>query len=86
MSWLSFIVYIADVFILGTYALLAAVSPHASPWVQRKRAQWFHWANMAGGAPTLIYEATVHAWPVMPLTGVFCLVGTIGTWRSRGTN
>lgn len=83
MSWLSFIVYIADVFILGTYLLLASLNPHAAPWVARRRTQWFHWANAAGGVPTLVFEAGVHAWPVMPLTGVFCIAGFIGSWRSR---
>ena len=86
MSWLSFIVYIADVFILGTYGLMAALDAHAAPWVARRRTQWFHWANAAGGVPTLWFEVTVHAWPVIPLTATFCVLGIIGTWRTRGAN
>jgi hypothetical protein len=74
MNILSLLVYVGDVWVIGTYTLLALGKIKVRP---------FHWANAGAGVPTIIFEVLVHAWPVVPLTGVFCIVGCIGTWRNR---
>ena len=71
---LSLLVYIADAAVLSTYGLLAFGKIKPRP---------FHWANALGGVPTLLFEVGVHAWPVMPLTGTFCVLGWVGVWRTR---
>lgn len=60
---------LADVFILGTYALTAVAG-----WP----AWWFHLANAVGCVPLLIVEYRQGAWAVMPVTGAFGLVGWAG--------
>jgi len=74
MNLLSLLVYIGDAWVLSTYALLAFGKIKVRP---------FHWANAVAGVPTITFEVLVHAWPVMPLTVVFCAVGWIGVWRTR---
>lgn len=74
MTWLSLFVYVGDAWVLTTYTLLA---------FEKIKPRPFHWANAGAGVPTLTFEALVHAWPVMPLTLVFCVVGWIGVWRTR---
>jgi hypothetical protein len=73
---LSLLVYVSDVFVLGTYGLLAIMHERAE--------RWFHWANALGGAPTILFELHARAYPVMPLTVTFCVLGWVGVWRTRG--
>lgn len=65
---LEIIAYLSDAWVLATYALLA----------RRGRVVPFHWANALGAAPLLIIEVTQRAWPVIPLTGTFCVLGWVG--------
>jgi hypothetical protein len=71
---LSLAVYVGDVAVLSTYFTMTM------GWL---KVQPFHYANAVFGVPTLAFEISVHAWPVMPLTVTFCLVGWIGVWRTR---
>lgn len=68
MSWLNLVAYVSDAFVLGTYALLARTG----------RALPFHWANALGAVPLLVVEVTTEAWPVVPLTLTFCVLGWVG--------
>lgn len=63
--------YVADVAILGTYALLARTG----------KARPFHWANALGVFPVAAVEVVAHAWPVMPLTLTFGVLGWVGVLR-----
>lgn len=74
MVVLSLAVYFGDVAVLSSYFLMTMGWAKVRP---------FHYANAVFGVPTLAFEISVHAWPVMPLTGVFCAVGWIGLWRTR---
>lgn len=65
---LDLIAFVTDAVILTTYFLMARGRP----------ALWFHWANALGCIPLLVVEATSHAWPVMPLTAAFGLIGWAG--------
>lgn len=68
---LSVLAYIADAAILGTYAWLSRKGP----------SRPFHIANALGAIPLLAVEVTAHAWPVLPVTASFGLVGWYG-WLS----
>lgn len=65
----SVISYVADVFILGTYLLIAVAG-----WP----VWWFHLANAIGCVPLLVVEYRQRAYPVMPLTGAFGVIGWLG--------
>lgn len=65
--------YLADLWILATYALLARTG--------RPRA--FHCANAIGCIPLLTAEALTHLWPVMLLTGAFGAIGWVGLIQDR---
>ena len=72
MTALSALVYVLDAWVLGTYALLA----------KRGKARPFHWANAVGAIPTVTFEVLVHAWPIIPLTGTFGVLGWVGVWST----
>lgn len=61
--------YVADAFILGTYLLIAVAG--WSVW-------WFHLANALGCVPLLVIEYRQRAYPVMPLTASFGVIGWLG--------
>jgi len=65
--------YLADVWILGTYALLARYG----------RTRPFHWANAIGCIPLLAAEGLAGLWQVMVLTGTFGVIGWLGVWKTR---
>lgn len=67
MTLLSISGYAADAWILFTYWLLA----------RGGKARAFHLANAIGCIPLISIEALQHAWPVIPLTATF---GVIGAW------
>lgn len=64
--------YIADVWILGAYAVAATSG----------RVRWFHLANAVGCYPILAVEVVAHAWPALILTAAFGAIGTVGVARS----
>ena len=66
--------YIADVWILGTYALLSRTG----------KARPFHWANAVGCFPLLLAEYYAGLWQVMVLTGTFGALGWLGLWNNGG--
>lgn len=65
---LTLLGYLADVAILTTYAYLARTG----------RARPFHAANAIGAVPLLVIETTTGAWPVVPLTLTFAVLGIVG--------
>lgn len=69
---LAAVSYVADALILGTYALA----------VRTGRLFWFHAANAVGFVPLCIVELAQHAYPVLPVTGTFGVLGIVGVWRS----
>lgn len=69
---LTLLAYLADVAILGTYAALASGRYTARP---------FHYANALGGAPLVLIEVTTGAWPVLPLTLTFTVLGWWGVLK-----
>lgn len=66
--------YVADAFILSTYGL-AVFTGVARP---------FHWANAIGGIPLLAVEILTGAWPVVPLTATFTVLGWVGVIPRKG--
>lgn len=75
MKPLDIIAYVSDAWVLATYAWLA----------RRAKPIPFHWANALGAAPLLVIEVTQKAWPVLPLTSTFCLLGWWGLWTEYVT-
>lgn len=71
---LSILGYLADAAILGAYFWMTR-------WPQR--AIWFHWANAVGCIPLVGIEIVTHAWPVLPLTATFGVLGAYGVRRQR---
>lgn len=65
--------YVADVLILGTYALLS----------QTGKVRPLHWANALGCFPLLYLEINARLWPVVIITGMFGVLGWFGVWRTR---
>lgn len=63
------VAYVSDAVVLVTY-LLAALNPG--------NLIWFHWANALGAAPLLLVEIKQKAYPVIPLTATFCVLGWVG--------
>lgn len=63
--------YIADVWILATYAATVR-GGHVRP---------FHWANAIGSIPILAVETIGRVWPAFILTFTFGLIGWIGVLR-----
>lgn len=66
--------YLADVWILGTYAVMTARPQHARS---------FHWANAIGCVPLLVAEVNAGLWQVVAITGTFGVLGWFGVWRTR---
>lgn len=71
MTWLA---HLASASILVTYALMA--------W--RGRIYPFHVANALGAPPLLWVEVSTGAWPVVPLTATFGVLGVVGMVKERG--
>lgn len=65
--------YIADAWILGTYALLARTG----------RERPFHWANAIGCAPIIVLEVQAGAYVPLVLTSVFGAIGWFGVLRNK---
>lgn len=68
MTWLTALAYLADVAVLGTYAMVArggSVRP-------------FHWANALGCFPIIGVEIVAGAWPPLVLTATFGALGWVG--------
>lgn len=63
---LNILGYLADVFLLGTYATI------------KKHPRWYDWANFLCFPVLLIIETTAGAYPVIPLTATF---GVLGGWH-----
>jgi hypothetical protein len=64
--------FMADAWILSTYALLA----------HKKIAKPFHWANAIGCFPLIVGEIVVHAWPPLVLTVSFGALGWVGVLQT----
>lgn len=75
MTFLEVAGYIADVGILGTYALM----------VRGKPARWFHWGNAIGCVPLVIAEVIAGLWQVVAITGTFGVLGWYGVFTTRRT-
>lgn len=71
MTLLELFGYVADVWILGTYALMVSGKPQ----------RWFHWANAIGCAPLVIAEIGAGLWQVVAITGTFAVLGWMGVLR-----
>lgn len=71
---MTFLAYLADGWILGTYGLMA--------WRPR-RVRWFHLANGVGCAPIIAIEVAAGAWPALVLTASFGALGWFGLWKTR---
>ena len=69
---LTALAYLADAFILLTYGL--TLRGHVRP---------FHWANALGCVPLIAVEVTTGAWPVLPLTASFGVIGWIGVFKTK---
>lgn len=69
MTLWSYLAYAADAWIIGAYAATTR---------DPRRLRWFHWANALGCVPLLVVELVTHAYPVIPITGTFGLLGWIG--------
>jgi hypothetical protein len=65
--------YVADVWILTTYFLLA----HSG------RARPYHLANFVSAFPLAAFEVAVGAWPVLILTVAYGVLAGVGLWRTR---
>ena len=72
LSVLALVTYAADAIIIGTYGLTL-----------RGRVRPFHWANALGCIPLIAVEVTTGAWPVLPLTAVFGVIGWIGVIKTK---
>lgn len=66
---MTVLAYIADAWILGTYALMS--------W-RGRFTRWFHLANAIGCAPIIAIEVAVGAWPALVLTASFGALGWFG--------
>ena len=75
MTPLALVTYLADAVILLTYGL--TLRGHVRP---------FHWANALGCIPLIAVEVTTGAWPVLPLTAVFGVIGWIGVIKTKEQN
>lgn len=73
MTLLNLFGYLADAWILSSYAVLA----------RSGRPSAFHMANAIGCIPLIAIEITQHAYPVLPLTGTFGVLGMYGAWKER---
>lgn len=73
MSALKLLGYIADVWILGSYAVMSSSG----------KVRPFHWANAVGCVPLVTAEALAGLWQVVILTGTFGVLGWLGVWRTR---
>lgn len=71
--FLTILAYLADAAILGTYALIA-LAPEG------KYGRWFDLANGLGAPPLIVIEVAAHAWPVLPITVTFGVLGWLGVW------
>lgn len=71
---MNILAYIADAWILGTYALMS--------W-RPQRVCWFHLANAIGCVPIIGIEIAGGAWPAVVLTGSFGALGWYGLWNLR---
>lgn len=71
---ISALAYLADAWILATYALTT----------RRRPVRWFHWANAVGCAPILAVEAVAGAWPPLVLTAAFGAIGCVGLLKRPG--
>lgn len=71
MTALEIACYVADVFILGTYAATKAGRP----------IRWFDWANALGCFPLLVLGWITGAYPLMVITGAFGVIGWVGVFR-----
>ena len=68
MIWLSALAYLADAVLISAYW-----------WLVRGHSERpYHWANALGAVPLLAVEITARAWPLVPITGMFGVVGWIG--------
>jgi len=70
---IAVVAYAADAAILGTYAFMAV----------RGRPTPFHWANALGAVPLIAVEISAHAWPVVPVTASFGLIGWYGVLTTK---
>lgn len=68
---LTAIGFVADLWILGTYALLARTG----------RALPFHWANAIGSVPIVFGEIVLGAYVPLVLTATFGVIGVFGVAR-----
>lgn len=66
---ITVLAYIADAWVLGTYALMS---------YRRDKARWFHLANGVGCIPVMATEVAVGAWPPLVLTASFGALGWFG--------
>lgn len=73
MTALELIGYLADVWILGTYA----VSVHTH------KVRLFHWANAIGCVPLVTAEVQAGLWQVVLITGTFGVLGWYGVFTTR---
>lgn len=73
MTGLDGVAYAADAAILGSYAYLTRTG----------KAWWFHAANAVGFVPLMLIEVLAHAWPVLPITVTFGLLGAYGVVRGE---
>lgn len=71
MTALDSLGYAADGAILSTYWYLSATG----------KALRFHLANALGCIPLIAIEVHQAAWPVLPLTAAFGVIGTYGLWK-----
>lgn len=65
--------YLADAWVLTTYAILARTS----------RALAFHWANAIGCVPIILGELALRAYVPLVLTSVFGALGWVGVLRRQ---
>ena len=86
--------YVFDAAVLATYALVASYTwiethPHnrAAAWVRKYTrstvSHWFNWANAVGCVPLIYVEVVTGAWPALPLTLAFGLIGAFGVVTHR---
>lgn len=74
MLILTILAYLGDAFVLGTYIGMA---------LGRLHSHYFHLANGLAAPALLLVEVLTGAWPVIPLTLTFGVMGWIGWWRTR---
>jgi hypothetical protein len=72
-SVIAALAYVADAWVLGTYALMA----------RSGRTRPFHLANAVGFAPLLASEIVAHVYPPLVLTLAFGVLGWVGLWKER---